>query len=298
MYGDSLFAQDGKISAISDNNVVISLGESSNIKKGDIFSVIKEIMIKDKNGKIQFKAKKKVGTIKVSIVQPDKSLATIINGDNIKEGYLITPGNEDEGTGEITESKSTQSNNNIEPTDISANNNWCFSIGLLLYGAEISISNSFGRPFGMLPSWSYASIDIGYMMGATLSDIEDEIDEGISTGSNSGAFLYLYGEFQEALYARSTFGYNLMSSEGGIGLVPYTGIGLTYWIMHYTGHAQAGTASNTVPAEMSEEHLDVMVSIGLKIPIRISSSYLVPKVEMTYLPSGGTIIVAGASWMW
>jgi len=77
------------IIAINNDKVIIDLGKSHNLMKGNMFFVIREKKIRNSEGEIVFTKKKKIGKIEVVSVNNKNSEAEIDSGSNFKEGDLV-----------------------------------------------------------------------------------------------------------------------------------------------------------------------------------------------------------------
>jgi hypothetical protein len=82
--------QAGEILAVvGGKSVVVSLGSKNGVRSGDTLTVYRKSNITDSKGTVVFTEERPVGALTVAEVQTDRSMASIVSGSDLEEGYLV-----------------------------------------------------------------------------------------------------------------------------------------------------------------------------------------------------------------
>ena len=80
----------GKILAVVSNQlVIVSLGDAQGLKIGDKLKVFKEVGVTDSKGKVVYSEEKEIGTLTVTDVQADRSKTAVSSGTGFTEGLIV-----------------------------------------------------------------------------------------------------------------------------------------------------------------------------------------------------------------
>ncbi len=82
----------GFVTSISDDKIIISSGKTAGLKPGDILEVYHtDDVYRGAQGQRFFIPGLKTGEVKITIVSPDKSVAVVVSGQDIKPGSSVRP---------------------------------------------------------------------------------------------------------------------------------------------------------------------------------------------------------------
>jgi len=80
----------GFVTSVSDDKIIISSGKTAGLKPGDILEVYRtDDVYKGAQGQRFFIPGLKTGEVKITIVSPDKSVAEVVSGQDIKPGSSV-----------------------------------------------------------------------------------------------------------------------------------------------------------------------------------------------------------------
>ena len=80
----------GFVTSVSDDKIIISSGKTAGLKPGDILEVYRtDDVYQGARGQRFFIPGIKTGEVKITIVSPDKSIAEVVSGQDIKPGSSV-----------------------------------------------------------------------------------------------------------------------------------------------------------------------------------------------------------------